>query len=451
MWPLSQPHGEHGHRDDAGGRLGSRTRNAPEPFYFRRRTPPVRAGSPRARNNRVRSRPELSPSLSESPPQPPHTLDIALSFLRHAPAGVLAADREGRILTVNAAAARLLGYAPDEIEGEAAARVFRAPRGEGHVPPGACAVPEPAREVEVVTRSGDILPVGLRLLPLEAADGTLLGTIALFQDLREQKAQEEQWRRRDRLASLGELAAGVAHEIRNPLAGIGTSAQLLKRRLEAGDPRGQFADLILEEVTRLDRIVESLLKFARPTTPRLSRQPILPPLEKAQALVHELAVRQNVELRVEHPDSLPDLYLDHDQILQVLLNMLMNALQALSQGGEIVVSVAPARKRAADRSGIGRRATDRLRSHAEVPELEVVEIRVRDNGPGIPAAVLAKVFDPFYTTRTQGTGLGLSICQSIVREHGGSISIESTVGQGTTVIVDLPLEKRNADRRRSPR
>jgi len=399
----------------------------------------------------VRSRPELSAAASENPPQPPHTLDIALSFLRHAPVGVLAVDREGRILSVNGAAARLLGYAPDEIEGEASARFFRAPRGEGHVPPGACAQPEPAREVEVVTRSGDILPMSLRLLPLEGPEGTLLGTLALFQDLREQKAQEEQWRRRDRLASLGELAAGVAHEIRNPLAGIGTSAQLLKRRLENGDPRGQFADLILEEVTRLDRIVESLLQFARPTTPQLSRQAVLPPIEKARALVHEIAVRQDVELTVECAESIPDLYLDHDQILQVMINLLKNGLQALNQGGEIVVSVALARKRAADRSGIGRRATDRLRAAGEAPAIDVVEIRVRDNGPGIPAAVMAKVFDPFYTTRTQGTGLGLSICQSLVREHGGSISIESTVGQGTTVIVDLPVEKRNADRRRASR
>jgi len=128
----------------------------------------------------VRSRPELSAAASENPPQPPHTLDIALSFLRHAPVGVLAVDREGRILSVNGAAARLLGYAPDEIEGEASARFFRAPRGEGHVPPGACAQPEPAREVEVVTRSGDILPVSLRLLPLEGPEGTLLGTPRQF-------------------------------------------------------------------------------------------------------------------------------------------------------------------------------------------------------------------------------------------------------------------------------
>jgi PAS domain S-box-containing protein len=360
-------------------------------------------------------------------------------------------DREGRVLSINPAASKLIGYEPEEVEGEAAARVFRAPRGEGHVPPGACAEPEEAREVEVVTRSGDVLPVSLRLLPLEGRDGSLIGTVALFQDLREQKSQEEQWRRRDRLASLGALAAGVAHEIRNPLAGIGTSAQILKRRIESGDPRGQFADLILEEVSRLDRIVESLLQFARPSTPRLSRHSILPALEKALTLVHELAVRQKVQVRVERADTVPDLFIDHDQILQVLLNVLMNALQALADGGEIVISVAPARKRAAVRGGLGRRATDRLLPRRQAPLLDIVEVRIRDNGPGIPAAVLARVFDPFFTTRTQGTGLGLSICQSIVREHGGTISIGSVVGQGTAVTIDLPLEKRHGDRRQHPR
>jgi signal transduction histidine kinase len=277
--------------------------------------------------------------------------------------------------------------------------------------------------------------------------------VAVFQDLREQKSREEQWRRRDRLASLGALSAGVAHEIRNPLAGIGTSAQILRRRLEAGDPRGQFVDLILEETARLDRIVEGLLQFARPAAPQLQRQSVVPALDKALTLVHELAVRQDVLLHVERAADTPAIFVDHDQLLQVLLNVLMNALQALAQGGEIRVSVRLARKTLAARSSIGRRATDRLeRERAESsPVVDVVEIRVRDNGPGIPAAELARVFDPFYTTRSQGTGLGLSICQSIIREHGGTITIESVVGQGTAVILDLPVEKRHGNRRRDPR
>ncbi len=398
----------------------------------------------------MRTRGALSGSADPAPPKQ-HALEAAWSFLRHAPLGVIAIDRVGTILAMNPAASKLLGYAAEEAEGEAVARVFRAPRGEGHVPPGACASPEEAREVEVVTRSGDELPVGLRLLPLEALDGSLHGTIALFQDLREQKALEEQWRRRDRLASLGALSAGVAHEIRNPLAGIGTSAQVLKRRLEVGDTRAQFVDLILEEVSRLDKIVTGLLQFARPAAPKLQRQSVLPALERALSLVHEVAVRQNVLIRVERSDEVPPVYVDLDQVLQVLLNVLMNALQALDQGGELQIWVGSTRKRLVERSSLGRRSGDRLGARRPAPLLDLVEVRIRDNGPGIPAAVLARVFDPFYTTRTQGTGLGLSICQSIVREHGGSISIESVVGQGTTVFLDLPVEKRHADRRGSSR
>ena len=398
----------------------------------------------------MRGRGALSSGAEAAPPKG-HMLDAAWSFLKHTPLGVIAVTREGTVVSMNPAACRLLGYEAEQVEGEAVARVFRAPRGEGHVPPGACAAPEEAREVEVVTRTGDVLPVGLRLLPLEALDGTLQGTIALFQDLREQKAQEEQWRRRDRLASLGALSAGVAHEIRNPLAGIGTSAQVLKRRLGVDDPRAQFVDLILEEVSRLDRIVTSLLQFARPAIPKLARQSILPALEKALTLVHELAVRQDVLIKVDRADVVPELYVDIDQVLQVILNVTMNALQAMDRGGELRIWVRPTRKRLAERSTLGRRASDRLGARNAAPLQDLVEIRIQDNGPGMPPDVLARVFDPFYTTRTQGTGLGLSICQSIVREHGGVISIESVIGQGTTVLIDLPVEKRHADRRRIAR
>jgi len=393
-------------------------------------------------------RPRPATDLSPAVIRPRSLREVAESLCRYAPFGVLGVDREGRIVSANETAERLLGYGAEEMLHEPAARFFRAPRGDGHVLPGACARAEEAREVEVATRSGDALPISLRLLPLESGSGKLEGTVALFTDLRGEKAREEQWRRRDRLASLGALAAGVAHEIRNPLAGIGNSAQILKRRLESGDPRTPFADLIIEEVMRLDRIVESLLQFARPATPTLVRQSVIPALDKALTLVRELAVRQGVTLHVDRPERVPDVYLDHDQMLQVLLNVLRNALQALdARGGEIRVSARPARKRLAERSALGRRATDRLESTRQVPDQDVLEIAIRDNGPGIAAASLARVFDPFFTTRAQGSGLGLSICQSIVREHGGWVGIESAVGQGTTVTIDLPVEKRHGDRR----
>jgi len=397
-------------------------------------------------------RPRPATDLSPAPAQefrPPRI--VAESLCIHAPFGVLGVDRDGRIVSANPAACRLLGYALEEMIHESAALFFRAPRGEGLVLPGACAKAEEPREVEVATRTGDALPVSLRLLPLELESGKLAGTVALFVDLRGEKAQEEQWRRRDRLASLGLFAAGVAHEVRNPLTGIGTSAQMLKRRLPTGDPRTPFADLIIEEVARLDRIVKSLVDFASPSTPRLARQSLLPALDRALTLVHELAVRHDVALKVDRAERVPEIYLDQDQILQVLINILKNALQALEKGGEIRVSSRAVRKRLVERSALGRRTTDRLESARSVPEQDVVEIVIRDNGPGIAAADLARVFDPFFTTRAQGSGLGLSICQSIVREHGGMIAIESTIGQGTTVTIDLPVEKRNGNRRRDPR
>jgi len=372
---------------------------------------------------------------------------VAESLYRYAPFGVLGVDREGRIVAVNETACRLLGYSAEELLHEPAALYFRAPRGEGHVRPGACASPEEPREVEVATRSQDALPVSLRLLPLETESGSLGGTLALFVDLRGEKSRDEQWRRRDRLASIGALAAGVAHEIRNPLAGIGASAQILARRIAADDPRASFATLIVEEVARLDRIVDSLLQFARPATPKLARQSLEPALEKALTLMHEPAVRQKVELQADRSERVPELYVDADQILQVVVNVVKNAIQALPEGGVIRVAMGLKRKRLAERSSLGRRSSDRLEAARAVPEQDVVEIRVEDNGPGIPAATLARVFDPFFTTKSRGSGLGLSICQTIVREHGGVIAIESTVGQGTTVTIDLPVEKRHGDRR----
>jgi PAS domain S-box-containing protein len=398
----------------------------------------------------VRPRPatDLSPSLPSRARLSP---DVAESLYRYAPFGVLGVDREGKIVSVNETAARLLGHSVEEMLQEPAARFFRAPRGDGHVMPGACALPEEVREVEVATSDGDSLPISLRLLPLESESGKLSGTVAVFADLRLEKAREEQWRRRDRLASIGALAAGVAHEIRNPLAGIDHSAQILKRRLPSGDPRVPFADLILEEVSRLNRIVESLLQFARPAAPKLARQSILPAIDRALTLVHELAFRQDVTIQADRAERVPEIYVDSDQVLQVLLNVLMNALQAMDRGGTIRVSAKAMRKRLVLRSQIGRRATDHLEDTAAPPDQDVIEIAISDNGPGIPAADLARVFDPFFTTRSQGSGLGLSICQSIIREHGGTISLASTVGQGTTVTIDLPVEKRHGNRRRDPR
>ncbi|HEX7880018.1 MAG TPA: ATP-binding protein, partial [Candidatus Eisenbacteria bacterium] len=299
-----------------------------------------------------------------------------------------------------------------------------------------------------------VVPISLRVTRLASEDGEADsarrpgGVVAIFDDLTDLKRSEAELRRKERLASLGELAAGVAHEIRNPLAGIGAAAQLLKKRLGEGDDKHPLAEIILTEAARLDRIVESLLRFGRPAPPRLAPGSVLDCVRRVMALVEETAGEAGVSLDIRLDPTIPDLYLDQDQVVQVFLNLVQNALQAMPDGGTLSVSVARTEKSPWVRRTAGRRANDRAHLPPAAPGAGYVQIRIGDTGHGIPKETLERIFDPFFTTRREGTGLGLSICQAILREHAGVIAVESVVGKGTTMIVTLPLEKRRGVRRR---
>jgi two-component system NtrC family sensor kinase len=251
-------------------------------------------------------------------------------------------------------------------------------------------------------------------------------------------------KRIDRLASLGELAAGVAHEIRNPLAGIGTSAQVLRSRLAGDDERVKFADVILDEVGRLEKIIENLLMFARPKQPQLVRHDLRESVQRTLNLVSEQAEKQNVKVEYRWPENLPSVYVDPDQMSQVFLNLVLNGIQAMSGGGVLTLELDTAEKSVP--VSAGRRRTDQ--KPAGVTRLvDFVRVTVSDTGAGISKEHLARLFTPFFTTKSNGTGLGLSISQAILREHGGSISISSVRGVGTKVVVDIPVEKRHGERR----
>jgi signal transduction histidine kinase len=236
-----------------------------------------------------------------------------------------------------------------------------------------------------------------------------------------------------RLAALGRLSAGVAHEIRNPLSGIGTNAQVLRRRLEPGDPRERFVDFILEEVRRLDKIIEDLLHFARPPEPRMASHDLRVTVEKvlmmARGQLDEAAVQ--VELDVE--ESTPSVFVDSDHIVQVVLNLVLNAIQATREDGRLRIQIG---------------AVDALPGatpRRPPPQATgFVRLAVADNGVGISENDMPKLFEPFFTTRPSGTGLGLSTSRVLVEQHGGTIHVDSTLGLGTTVSVFLPVEKRRA-------
>jgi signal transduction histidine kinase len=250
---------------------------------------------------------------------------------------------------------------------------------------------------------------------------TLATEVALA--VRYRRSEDEVFRK-NRLIELGTIAAGVAHEIRNPLASIKTFAQLMPERMEDPEFKNEFSKLVLKDVDRITKVIESMLAFARPSQVSIKEQPVNELVEEAVLLVQPRLKAKRIDLtRAFHGN--PVVKVDKNQILQVLVNLLSNAADALQERGKIRVATGVSQIGAGG-GGNGNRG--------------FAVIEVSDNGPGIPAAVRSRLFDPFFTTKKEGTGLGLSISQKIVRDHGGAITVSSVEGKGTAFQVSLPLQ-----------
>ena len=377
-------------------------------------------------------------------------------LMNDAESGVLVIDPDRRVASANPAALKLLGISQDKARRTEASIVLRTVVAGEDLTRDAFAAAALEREAVLHTPGAGDVPV---LLATHRV-GRPAWVIVTLHDLTRMHRMQQELRRHERLATLGQLSAGVAHEIRNPLAGIGTSAQVLLKRFEAGDDRARFVQVILDEVARLDRIVTSLLQYARPRQPELMPVRLADSVERVLAVEQERADRQGVRVELEVAPRLAAVYIDVDLIQQVLHNVTLNALQAMPTGGALRYEVRLVRRRRLPRGagrrlddvrgGERRRSVDRRASSAasrESPWIETQQIRVIDTGVGIPRGNLAKMFDPFFTTKASGTGLGLSISQTIMQEHGGSIAVDSKEGRGTTVLLNFPLEKRNGERR----
>ncbi len=365
-------------------------------------------------------------------------------ILRTLGSAVVAVDASDRIAYVNPAAESLLGTSAALLLYRPADQVLVMRGGESLLPPSSSL--DAMGEVDLLLPDGRIVTVDVRVSRMEDAEG---GLVAILTDRTELKRAEVSTRRKERLASLGELSAGVAHEIRNPLAGIGASAQLLRARLGTDENHGRLIELILDEVARLDRIVESMLQFARPPEPRLRLAPLGDVLDRALGLLAEEAETSGVRIETHAEHEIPQIWIDPDQIEQVVLNLARNALQAMEEsGGSLTLTVRRVSRPRYIRVRNGRRREDRggVQS-ADGPLQDWVELELRDTGHGIPPEELDRIFNPFYTTRKHGTGLGLAISEAIVREHGGMITVQSMPGHGTTVLLDLPEDKRQGNRR----
>ena len=369
-------------------------------------------------------------------------------ILRTMGSAVVAMNAEGRIAYLNPAAETLLGRPASELIDRPADEVLIT-RGGGRLIGDAEQPEDSYGEVDLKLHDGRLVTVDVRLTRHRGKQGEEEGVVAILADRTDVKRAEQEARRKERLASLGELSAGVAHEIRNPLAGIAASAQLLRSRLEEGDSRIRLADIIEEEVARLDRIVENLLRFARPPEPSLRETDLQSCVERGLELVADQAARARVTVHRDLAPDLPAIWIDRDQIVQVVLNLVRNAIQAMEDdGGELHVELRKVARRRHVRRRAGRREDERDQlPSGQAPVQDWLELEVTDSGPGVPPEVQERMFNPFYTTRKKGTGMGLSITQSIVQEHCGMISVSSEPGQGTSVLVDFPVEKRRGRRR----
>ncbi len=369
-------------------------------------------------------------------------------ILRSMSSGLVAVDDKGIVTYFNAAAEKILGFEARHVVGRDCAGVLRSGAAGEDLLRGALGGAAGETEVGILRSDEKLIPVSLHLSRIAKDDGSVGGALAIFSDLTETKRLQEQMQRKERLAYLGELSAGVAHEIRNPLAGIGTCAEVLRNRL--GDDTGKikFLDTILEEVSRLDKIIANLLQFSRPGRPKLSRCSMRECVDKAVGLVGEQAREQGVEVILRWPEGLPEIFIDPDQMIQVLLNLSHNSLQAM-QGGGTLEFRASCVERELTRRRRGRRATDGPPRTSRSVRAGFLRLEIEDTGCGVAEEHSSRVFDPFFTTKSKGTGLGLSISQSIVKEHGGEIFIEPGADAGTVVVIEIPVEKRHGQRRRS--
>ncbi|MCD6272248.1 MAG: PAS domain-containing protein [Deltaproteobacteria bacterium] len=329
------------------------------------------------------------------------------------PVGLIATDKHGRITFYNSAAERITGLDLAQAREKELDTVL---------PSHLCGLKESLdlgesifeKEMECEFTENKIVPVSISASKIINEEAQFVGQVLIIRDLGEIRRLQDEIRRKEKLAAIGGLAAGVAHEIRNPLSSIKGIASYYKSKFEDGSEDKEMAGVMIEEVDRLSRVISELLEFARPT--KLNRKPsnINELLKHSTLLVEQEAAAKKVEIQQNLTSDSVEANVDPDRLTQCFLNLFLNALQAMESGGRLSVSSS---------TGVNGRVT----------------IDIKDNGSGISAEDLSKIFDPYFTSKPKGTGLGLAIVHKIIEAHEGQIRVRSTIGQGTVFSIALPL------------
>jgi len=346
------------------------------------------------------------------------TRKFASEVVTHLPVGILVMDTRYRVIYSNAVAWNLLGTNDLAVQGVDAKELLpdnvwslydRIKSGQSVAEKEVLLFPEKSKPVPVAVSATDI----------HGEDGNYIGFMFVFKDLTEIRELEIKTQRIEKLATVGNLAAGIAHEIRNPLSSIKGYVTYFGSLFEDNSENKQAANLMAEEVDRVNRVISELLEFARPSDLKFKKIIVRDLIDHSIRIVTHEAETAGIHITKNIKPDLPDLKADPDRLTQVLLNLYLNAIQAMAEGGNIIVQ--------AEKKGSS------------------IIINVSDTGAGIPVENLNHIFDPYFTTKNKGTGLGLAITHKIIENHNGFIQVESTENHGTTISMSLPItgEKEN--------
>jgi two-component system sensor histidine kinase AtoS len=341
--------------------------------------------------------------------------------------GIITIDFQAKITFINTAALRVIGYKFNELINMPIRHLFADQVEADEIIDSLINKRQmfESKEINLITQSNQIIPIGFSTTLLEAPDSQYQGVIISFRDLTNLINFRIQMERMDRLATLGELSAGIAHEIRNPLAGIKTSAQVLEESFGPGDFRSQLVGRLVKEIDRSNELLKKFFNFAKPGRPKKDFVNIEMVIDGVYLLLAPKMKKRNIQFTKNYAHNLPDVYVDESQIEQVLLNLYLNSIDAMEKGGSLTISTL----KKVIRNGKG-----------ETANKEVVVVSVADNGIGIDSKNLEKIFNPFFTTKSNGVGLGLSISSRLVEENGGKLEVKSELGHGTIFIIFLPIK-----------
>lgn len=341
------------------------------------------------------------------------------SIIQSMEAGLLTIDLDENITSLNSGGEKILGWKTSECAGKSIRQFLT--NEETDLLLIKSVSPESrrfSREMEITNKQGNPIYIGYTTTDWLDNRGQKMGMIISFRDISQIKQMQNEVIRMDRLASLGVLASGIAHEIKNPLAGIKTMAQACEEEFDPKDSKREYLTRIVRQVNRLDGLLKTFFSYAKPNPPNRSMHALADILSEVLNLIHNKMQKSNIQYFQKIDHDFPLIHVDANQLQQVFLNLLLNAIDAMPDGGQLEVAAW---------------------TKGDLINSQEVEIFITDTGSGIPSNKLETIFDPFFTTKSNGLGLGLSIVYRIIQSHQGDIFVESQENKGTRFMITLPI------------